>query len=166
MYNLLACCYYSDMKKNIFSQFLVICSLGLLVVVMSSSLFACATQVKAEEIPADLSKAVLFQRAQDFINLNNYPAATVYLETLKVRFAEDSDASIEADYLLAQIEYKTGNLVLAKASFDALLKLFDGENGAKLPQKIKVLSKRLLVIIDAKLGSLVSTSTSTTTLAP
>ena len=95
------------------------------------------------EIPDDLSQAELIQLAQESADSENWEAALAYYQALLDRFPQDKGATVAAQYEMAFIEYKRGNVDEAQAGFERLLGLYDFE-GNTLPQWPKILAARLL----------------------
>ncbi len=95
------------------------------------------------EIPADLSEAELIQLAQESADSENWEAGLAYYQAVLDRFPQNKGVTAAAQYEMAFIEYKRGNLEAAQAGFERLLGLYDFE-GDSLPQWPKILAERLL----------------------
>jgi outer membrane protein assembly factor BamD (BamD/ComL family) len=120
--------------------------------VMAASLFvACAGAPKS--IPEDLSARELVQRAQEATDAYNYQAATAYYKALGERFASDPASKATADYEIAFIAYKQNHYAAAKEGFEALLARYAGPDGASLPPRYAILSKKVLESIAEKTKS-------------
>jgi outer membrane protein assembly factor BamD (BamD/ComL family) len=116
---------------------------------LAASLFvACAGAPKV--IPQDLGARELVQRAQESTDAYNYEAAIAYYEALDERFGSDPLYKTTADYEIAFIAYKQGRFAAAKEGLEALLARYAGPDGATLPPRYAVLSKKVLESIAAK----------------
>jgi outer membrane protein assembly factor BamD (BamD/ComL family) len=109
---------------------------------VAALVLACAGAPKV--IPADLSARELVQKAQEATDAYNYSAAIAYYQALGDRFGTDPLFKATADYEIAFIAYKQGHYAEAKAQFEALLARYDGPDGASLPQRFAILSKKVL----------------------
>lgn len=120
-----------------------------LAAVTAGLFIACAGAPKS--IPDTLTARELVQRAQEASDAYNYDAAVAYYKALGERFGEDPANKATADYEIAFISYKKGRYAEAKQMFEDLLVRYQGPEGAKLPQRYAILSKKVLENIDAKL---------------
>ena len=102
------------------------------------------------EIPDNLSEAELIQLAQESADSENWEAALAYYQAVLDRFPQDKGVTVAAQYEIAFIEYKQGNVEAAQAGFEQLLGVYDFE-GDTLPQWPKFLAERLLEEIRAEL---------------
>lgn len=121
---------------------------ALLLLAVIVSLAACRTV--PTEIPDDLSEAELIQLAQESADSENWEAALAYYQAVLDRFPQDKGVTVAAQYEMAFIEYKQGNVEAAQAGFEQLLGVYDFEGDA-LPQWPKFLAERLLEEIRAEL---------------
>lgn len=119
----------------------------LLLLVVVVSLAACKTV--PTEIPDDLSEAELIQLAQESADGENWEAALAYYQAVLDRFPQNKGVTVAAQYEMAFIEYRRGNVEAAQAGFEQLLGVYDFEGDA-LPQWPKFLAERLLEEIQAK----------------
>jgi hypothetical protein len=133
-------------------------ALLLSVLTMVFGLASCATPVKPEDVPANLSPAKFFQVVQEMIDKEDYDNAQVYLDEFAKRNAGSQEAAVtdrllEGEYLSAQISYKKGKLAEARDQYAALLKKYDGvpEKSSSPPQWIRVLCAKMVDIISKKL---------------
>lgn len=114
---------------------------ALLAIAIVVVLAACKTA--PAEIPSDLSQAELIQNAQESADNENWDAALAYYQAILDRFPQDRSAVVAAQYEMAFINYKQGNLTEAQAGFERLVGMYDfGE--ADLPEWPKVLAEKLL----------------------
>jgi outer membrane protein assembly factor BamD (BamD/ComL family) len=111
-------------------------------------LVACAGAPKV--IPQELGARELVQRAQESTDAYNYDAAIAYYQALDERFGSDPLYKTTADYEIAFIAYKQGRLAAAKEGLEALLARYAGPEGATLPPRYAVLSKKVLESIAQK----------------
>ena len=119
-------------------------------------LISCATASTAP-IPTDLNPAKYFQLVQEMIDGENFPEAQRYLVEFAHRNVDSQDLAIkdkliEAEYLLAQIDYKQGKLNEARQKYEALLQKYEGlaETETSPPQWIRVLCTKLVATISKK----------------
>ena len=115
---------------------------------VASFFIACAGAPKV--IPESLGARELVQRAQEASDVYNYEAAVAYYKALDDRFGADPLYKTTADYEIAFIAYKEGHYAAAKEGFEALLDLYAGSDGASLPPRYAVLSKKVLESIAEK----------------
>lgn len=133
-------------SKSLRKDALVLCSVALFLAFGT----ACVTVVHEEEIASDLTPAKFFQRAQEFVDQEQWEAALTYIKVFKERFPNDTARQIEAEYLLAQIDYKKDDLDAARAKYQAILDRYSQSDAASLPPQFKILSQKLIERIDAK----------------
>jgi outer membrane protein assembly factor BamD (BamD/ComL family) len=112
---------------------------------------ACAGAPKV--IPQDVSANELVQRAQESTDAYNYDAAIAYYKALDERFGSDPLYKTTAEYEMAFIAYKQGKYAEAKEAFEALLARYSGPDGATLPPRYSVLTKKVLESIAEKTKS-------------
>ena len=89
------------------------------------------------------------QLAQESADGENWEAALAYYQAVLDRFPQDKGVTVAAQYEMAFIEYKRGNVEAAQAGFERLLGVYDFEGDA-LPQWPKFLAERLLEEIRAE----------------
>jgi outer membrane protein assembly factor BamD (BamD/ComL family) len=116
--------------------------------VAASLVIACAGVPKS--IPESLSARELVQRAQEATDAYHYDAAVAYYKALGERFDTDPLYKTTAVYEIAFIAYKQKRFAEAKESFEALLAKYSGPDGASLPPRYAILSKKVLESIAAK----------------
>jgi outer membrane protein assembly factor BamD (BamD/ComL family) len=104
-----------------------------------------------DDIPPDLSKAEIFQRAQEASDQEHWERAVAYYKEFIERFQEDPGAVAEARYEIAFLTYKMGNLEEALALFNDLLTTYEGDTGGELPAWPRVLSEKLVGKIQGEL---------------
>jgi outer membrane protein assembly factor BamD (BamD/ComL family) len=112
---------------------------------------ACAGAPKV--IAPDLSPRELIQKAQEATDTYNYKAAIAYYSALSERFGSDPLYKTTADYEIAFIAYKEGHYAEAKDGFEALIARYEGPDGASLPPRYLILSKKVLGTIADKTKS-------------
>jgi outer membrane protein assembly factor BamD (BamD/ComL family) len=122
----------------------------ILAAAVAASLFvACAGVPKS--IPEDLSARELVQRAQEATDAYHYDAAVAYYKALDERFGSDPLYKTTAAYEIAFIAYKQHRYAEAKEDFENLLALYAGPDGASLPPRYEILSKKVLESIADKM---------------
>ena len=99
-------------------------------------------------IPENLSPPELIQRGQEASDRNRFANAIQFYETLIERFPNDIDYIIAAEYEIAFIYYRRGQFDEARPRFNAILERYNAPYGVLLPPQFRVLSLRLLEIMD------------------
>jgi tetratricopeptide (TPR) repeat protein len=135
-------CYLADVKR--------VKIIPTAVLLLSAMLLLASCESAPEEIPDDLSKAQMFQRAQEEVDRGNYESAVRYYEEFILRNPDDPGSITEAEYELAFIAYKQDDYDRAEERFTDLVNKYDGENGSSLPEWPRILSLRLLEIIEER----------------
>lgn len=137
------------MKKKSLSP--VIFSLILALFVLSAG---CKTVPPV--IPEDLTAAQIFQKAQEAADSRRWDNSAVYYRTFMERYPDDLPNILAARYELAFIEYKKGNYEEATKGFQDLLDDYGKiENQLTVPQWPRVLSEKLIGIIEEKTRPLI-----------
>ena len=126
-------------------------------VLLSVLLLFIACESAPPEIPEGLSQAELVQRAQESADAENWETAIAYYRAVLERFPQDRAATVAAQYEIAFIEYKRGDLDAAKSGFEQLLGFYDFE-AESLPQWPRVLGEKLLSQILAEQTELEATA--------
>lgn len=116
----------------------------LCILLIFTGMLLSACQSVPETVPEDLSQQQFFQAAQEFVDEENYPAALFYLEEFAVRYPDDQYNLIAADYQVALIHYKQGELETAEAEFSDIISRFETAEPDQYPAWVEVLSKKLL----------------------
>ena len=109
---------------------------------------SCATRQVV--IPENLSPAELIQRGQEASDRYRYAIALQHYETLIERFPFHTDFVIAAEYEIAFIHFKQRRYYMARIGFTNLLARYNAPDAELLPPQFRVLSERLLVIIDER----------------
>ena len=107
---------------------------------------SCATNPIT--IPYDLTPMELIQRGQEASDRNRFSHAIQYYETLIGRFPFEIDFICAAEYEIAFIHYKQGDLDLSRTKFNALLERYNALGGELLPPHFEILSNIVLARID------------------
>lgn len=103
-----------------------------------------------EEIPENLSKAQMFQRAQEEVDNQNYDLALRYYREFIQRNPDDRGSIVEAQYEIAYIAYKQEDYDVAEERFEALLTQYEADQADSLPEWPEVLAVKLLDKIEEK----------------
>ncbi len=103
-----------------------------------------------KKIDETLNPVELFQLAQEASDNKDYGTAVKYYEVFISKYSDDIQHLVEAEYEIAFITYKQGNLILAKDLFTDLLGRYSGEGAQVLPAWPMVLSKKVLIEIEEK----------------
>ena len=122
---------------------------GALAVGIAALTVAC--QTVPEEIPDGLSRMEMFQRAQEAVEVERWELALRYYDEFIRRFPEERGAIVEAEYEIAFIAYKQEQYVESIALFEAILQKYEEDETGVLPEWPRVLSLRLLEIIDERM---------------
>ena len=101
-------------------------------------------------IDDSLSPAELFQMAQKASSNKKYDNAVKYYEVFIDKYSDDTQRLVEAEYEIAFINFKQGNLAKSKELFTALLDRYSAEGTQVLPAWPMILSKKLIKEIDSK----------------
>jgi outer membrane protein assembly factor BamD (BamD/ComL family) len=118
--------------------------------IIAALVLASACQTVPEEVPEGISTQEFFQRAQEYTDELNYDAALFYLEEFKVRFPDDVSNHLAADYQIALISYKRGDMDLAERQFQQIVDTYAAAEPGTYPEWVDVLSRKLLEKIRAE----------------
>jgi outer membrane protein assembly factor BamD (BamD/ComL family) len=112
---------------------------------LSLALVMSACQSTPEEIPQDLQPREFFQKAQEaVVERTDYNTALIYYQTFLERYPDDIQRSVEAEYEIAFIRYKQGDLETAETLFSNLLARYEEEGAEVLPQWPLTLSVKIM----------------------
>ena len=125
-------------------------SILLTVTVLVLSLGSCETA--PEEIPEGLSQMEMFQRAQEASDRERYDTALRYYQAFIERYPDDRGSIAEAEYEIAFIAYKQERYPEAQERFEAILADYDTDDEGELPEWPRVLSEKLLVIVEDRMA--------------
>jgi outer membrane protein assembly factor BamD (BamD/ComL family) len=125
------------------------------IVLLVSGILSCKTV--PTDIPPDMSQSELIQEAQEAADDENWDAALAYYQALIDRYPQDRSATVAAQYEMAFIEYKRGDIEAAQSGFEQLLGVYDFEAEA-LPAWPRVLAERILEEIAAEQAEAASTA--------
>ena len=101
------------------------------------------------EIPTDIEPKEYFQRAQEaVVERGDYDTALRYYETFVERHGDDIQLTVEAEYEIAFIHYKQGEIDLAKAEFDALIDKYFSDNAQLLPRWPLILTEKVVASLE------------------
>ena len=119
----------------------------LTILILTILILASCASVQPE-IDDTLNPAELFQLAQESSNKKDYETALRYYEAFISRHSDDIQRLVEAEYEIAFITFRQGNLNRAEELFTDLLARYSGEGAQVLPAWPMVLSKKLLKQIE------------------
>ena len=119
-----------------------------------AGLTGCAST--PEEIPEDLSQMEMFQRAQEAVDQERWEIGLQYYREFIRRFPDDRGAIMEAEYEIAFIAYKQKDYDLSRQRFEAILATYEADQAGSFPEWPRVLSERLLQIIDERTATIES----------
>ena len=128
-------------RVNIFSAFLFAAILG--------SLGSC--QTVPESISTDLAPNEYFQEGQEAFGKGHNETALLYYRTFVERYPDMTQTVVEAEYEIAFIIYKSGELEKAGNLFSAILDKYNAPGAEVLPAWPRVLSAKLLETIEEEL---------------
>jgi len=118
-----------------------------LAILTAALLAACQTVPKS--IPTSLTPAEYFQNAQLAVSQHeNYDAALMYYDTFVKRYPKDDSQVAEAQYEIAFLYYRKGNLTKSLDLFKKLVDKYKQPGADTLPRWPLVLSNKLIIIID------------------
>lgn len=92
----------------------------------------------------------MFQRAQEAVDRERWETALRYYREFIQRFPDDRGAIMEAEYEIAFIAYKQGDYDVARDRFEKILLAYEEDRTGQLPEWPRVLSERLIEIIDER----------------
>lgn len=116
---------------------------------MLAGVLLAACQTVPKTIPTSLTPAEYFQNAQQAASAHdNYNAALKYYETFVQRYPKDANRVAEAQYEIAFLHYKKGQLLEARSLFQKLVEKYKQPSASNLPRWPLVLSNKLLIIIN------------------
>lgn len=92
----------------------------------------------------------IFQRAQEAVDQERWELGLRYYREFIRRFPDDRGAIMEAEYEIAFIAYKQGDYATAQERFEAILSAYEADQARALPEWPRVLSERLLEIIEER----------------
>lgn len=108
-------------------------------------LLCAACSSVPEEVPADLLPEEYFQRAQaSVVERNDYRSALAYYEAYLERFGDNPQLAVQAQYEIAFIYYKLGELERSQEQFESILELYESDIAEVLPRWPLVLTNRVL----------------------
>jgi len=136
-------CYRTDVKRYLVPTIQIVLAL-----LLAALLSAC--QSTPEEIPEDLSKAQMFQRAQEQVDDGNYEEALRYYREFILRNPEDPGSIMEAEYEIAYIAYKQEDYDVAEERFQTMLAQYEADEAGTLPEWPRVLAVKLIDRIEEK----------------
>jgi len=86
-------------------------------------LFSCASQ--SEQVDPQWTGEMLFKQAQLAMDEYRYGRALYYYEVFLMRYPENHQLSIAAEYEKAFINYKIGNYAIASDYYHAIIRKYD-----------------------------------------
>jgi len=101
-------------------------------------------------IPADLSAAEIFQRAQDASDRGDYQLGIRYYSMIPTSYPDDISHGTWSSYEIAFLYHKMGKNELALSLINDLLAMYDKE-GDKLPPAPHVLAVKLKARLEESL---------------
>jgi outer membrane protein assembly factor BamD (BamD/ComL family) len=103
--------------------------------------FACAGSAKPEV--EDLSAAEYFQKAYKAIDNKKFSKAIRYYQEFQLKYPDDLDRNLWAEYEIAFVKYKMGEVNEAAKLIDELLSKYADEDSKAWPEAPKFLAEAL-----------------------
>ncbi|MDR3301282.1 MAG: tetratricopeptide repeat protein [Spirochaetaceae bacterium] len=129
-------------------------SIKLFFLMAGFSVFFAACYTGPVTIPDGATAAEIVQMGQVAMDRNRLAQAIQYYEAIRLRFPENSEAVVGADYEIAFIHYKQEKYDDAREEFSALLEKYNAPEGGGLPKKYQILSNTVLKkIMDSQKSS-------------
>jgi len=126
----------------------ITCSLMFLSLIL---LFLSSCSTVPAEIDDSMTEELFFKNAQNAMDSDQYNVALYYYEVYLVRYPENHDKTIAAEYERALIYYKTKDYEYSRTLFMQVLDKYENSPFAVLyPERYKILSKKILLQIDKK----------------
>ena len=126
----------------------LICVLPVFTLIIAAILFAGACKSGPVPLNEEMTPSEVFQLAQEAaIDNRDYETALHYYQQIDALFPADEESKIIADYEIAFLYYKMGNMEEAKAGFEAILDRYQEEDAGTLPPWPPVLAEKLLAKI-------------------
>jgi tetratricopeptide (TPR) repeat protein len=104
------------------------------------------------EIEAGLQPREYFQRAQDATEAGKYKTAVAYYEAFLKAYPEERDRGLWAEYEIALLYEKMGDLKQSLKLFEALLARYDSPEAETYPPGPEILSRKVIARIEAALA--------------
>ncbi|MDC7221233.1 MAG: hypothetical protein PQJ59_14950 [Spirochaetales bacterium] len=111
--------------------------------------FSCATY--NTHLEDDWTEEQFFKNAQQSYDDNDLDAALFFYEVYLLRFPQNYQKGIAAEYERAFIHYKMKDYELSRTYFNAILEKYNNSPYAYLyPEAYKVLTEKVLIELDKK----------------
>lgn len=124
--------------------------MAFLFVIVLGILGSCHTV--PESISSDLAPNEYFQKGQEAFGRGYSETALLYYRTFIERYPDMTQKVVEAEYEIAFIIYRSGELENARDLFSAILEKYAAPGAEVLPAWPRVLSAKLLGIIEEELS--------------
>lgn len=95
----------------------------IILLALSAGLCTSCTTIP-ESVSSEWTEAMFFKNAQEAMDNNNYELATYYYEVYSIRYPENIQKGIAAEYEKAFINYKRGRDKAARAGFEEILRKY------------------------------------------
>lgn len=120
-----------------------------LLITLAAVLLAGACKSGPVPLNEGVTPSEVFQLAQEAaIDKGNYETALYYYRQIDDLFPTDEQSKIIADYEIAFLQYKMGNIEEAIVGFEAILDRYQEEDAGALPAWPPVLAEKLLLKIN------------------
>jgi tetratricopeptide (TPR) repeat protein len=122
-----------------------------IILILSLPLFWACTSVPTEIDPG-LKPREYFQRAQDATEADRYKLAVDYYEAFLEAYPEERDRGLWAEYEIALLYEKMGELEQSLRLFDALLARYNTPEAIDYPPGPQILAEKVRARIEAALA--------------
>jgi tetratricopeptide (TPR) repeat protein len=113
-------------------------------------LWSCASS--APEIEPGLQPREYFQKAQEASEADKYKQAVAYYEAFLAAYPEERDRGLWAEYEIALLYEKMGDLEQSLKLFNALLARYQSAEAADYPPGPQILAEKVKARLEAALG--------------
>ncbi|MBN1696291.1 MAG: tetratricopeptide repeat protein [Spirochaetales bacterium] len=117
-------------------------ALSILFFIVLAAGIGCQSTINPHE--EDVTGEKLFQLAYEETDNQNYDKALSYYRVFQERFPEDITGNLWATYEIAFLYHKKGNDNKALDLFNELLRRYEEEDGAQLPQAPRILAEKVI----------------------
>lgn len=125
-------CYTFSMKPSIYF---------FLAALMALTVLATGCQSAPKDIPQDLSADELVNLAQASYDKGNEKAAQAYYETIIIRYGDQMDKLVEAEYEIAHLKIKQKKWQQAIPDLQRILSYYETDTTGTLPPAYKKLAE-------------------------
>jgi len=122
----------------------------LLIVFISLFFYSCATEMAV--VGEDWNEEMFFKSAQESFDDDALDQALFYYDVYLLRYPSNIQKGIAAEYEIAYLYYKKGDLEKSQELFQLLLERYEKDSKSYLyPSAYRVLSEKVLTTIEEKI---------------